>query len=220
MVTTLYIVRHCQSAGNQGGRFQGQFDGPVNEMGEKQLELLSLRFRNEHLDAIYSSPLTRAYKTAQAIDRFHDLPIQTMDGLSEIDVGEMENQLLSDIAVKYPEVARNWDNAPDLCVFPGGESMAQVYRRINDAIDQIIEENPGKTVAVATHGGVIRNLYARVEYGSIEGLRKSVVFGNTSVSVLEAEDGRMRWKSINDMSHLPEELRHAPTQYNFHTQAI
>ncbi len=220
MVTTLYIVRHCQSAGNQGGRFQGQFDGPVNEMGEKQLELLSLRFRNEHLDAIYSSPLTRAYKTAQAIDQFHDLPIQTMDGLSEIDVGEMENQLLSDIAVKYPEVARNWDNAPDLCVFPGGESMAQVYRRINDAIDQIIEENPGKTVAVATHGGVIRNLYARVEYGSIEGLRKSVVFGNTSVSVLEAEDGRLRWKSINDMSHLPEELRHAPTQYNFHTQAI
>lgn len=220
MVTTLYIVRHCQSAGNQGGRFQGQFDGPVNEMGEKQLELLSLRFRNEHLDAIYSSPLTRAYKTAQAIDRFHDLPIQTMDGLSEIDVGEMENQLLSDIAVKYPEVARNWDNAPDLCVFPGGESMAQVYRRINDAIDQIIEENPGKTVAVATHGGVIRNLYARVEYGSIEGLRKSVVFGNTSVSVLEAENGRLRWKSINDMSHLPEELRHAPTQYNFHTQAI
>lgn len=220
MVTTLYIVRHCQSAGNQGGRFQGQFDGPVNEMGEKQLELLSLRFRNEHLDAIYSSPLTRAYKTAQAIDRFHDLPIQTMDGLSEIDVGEMENQLLSDIAVKYPEVARNWDNAPDLCVFPGGESMTQVYRRINDAIDQIIEENPGKTVAVATHGGVIRNLYARVEYGSIEGLRKSVVFGNTSVSVLEAENGRLRWKSINDMSHLPEELRHAPTQYNFHTQAI
>lgn len=220
MVTTLYIVRHCQSAGNQGGRFQGQFDGPVNEMGEKQLELLSLRFRNEHLDAIYSSPLTRAYKTAQAIDRFHDLPIQTMDGLSEIDVGEMENQLLSEIAVKYPEVAHNWDSAPDLCAFPGGETMSQVYRRINDAIDQIIEENPGKTVAVATHGGVIRNLYARVEYGSIEGLRKSVVFGNTSVSVLEAKDGHLRWKSINDMSHLPEELRHAPTQYTFHTQAI
>ncbi len=220
MVTTLYIVRHCQSAGNQGGRFQGRFDGPVNEMGEKQLELLSLRFRNERLDAVYSSPLSRAYQTAQAINRFHELPIQTMDGLLEIDVGELENHLLSDIAVKYPEVARNWDNAPDLCVFPGGETMAQVYRRINDAIDRIIEENPGKTVAVATHGGVIRNLYARVEYGSIKGLQKSAVFGNTSVSVLEAEDGCLRWKQINDQSHLPEELRHAPTQYSFHTQAV
>ena len=220
MVTTLYIVRHCQSAGNQGGRFQGQFDGPVNEMGEKQLELLSLRFRNERLDAVYSSPLKRAYQTAQAINRFHGLPIQTLDGLLEIDVGEMENKLLSDIAVKYPEVAKNWDSAPDLCRFPGGETMVQVYRRINCAIDQIVAENPGKTVAVATHGGVIRNLYARVQYGSIEGLRKSAVFGNTSVSILEAEEGTLRWKSINDMSHLPEELRHAPTQYTFHTQAV
>ncbi len=189
-------------------------------MGEKQLELLSLRFRNERLDAVYSSPLKRAYQTAQAINRFHGLPIQTLDGLLEIDVGEMENKLLSDIAVKYPEVAKNWDSAPDLCQFPGGETMVQVYRRINRAIDQIVAENPGKTVAVATHGGVIRNLYARVQYGSIEGLRKSAVFGNTSVSILEAEEGTLRWKSINDMSHLPEELRHAPTQYTFHTQAV
>ena len=42
MVTTLYIVRHCQSAGNLSGRFQGRFDAPVSETGEKQLELLSL----------------------------------------------------------------------------------------------------------------------------------------------------------------------------------
>ena len=220
MVTTLYIVRHCQSAGNQGGRFQGQFDGPVNEMGEKQLELLSLRFRNEHLDAIYSSPLTRAYKTAQAIDRFHDLPIQTMDGLSEIDVGEMENQLLSEIAVKYPEVAHNWDSAPDLCAFPGGETMAQVYERVGETIQRIVEENPGKVVAVVTHGGFIKNLNARIVYGSVEGLRKSAVFGNTSVSILEAEDGVLRWKSVNDMSHLPEELQKAPMQYTFHTEAL
>ena len=51
MVTTLYIIRHCQSAGNLTGRFQGRFDAPVSEAGEKQLDLLSLRFRNEHLDA-------------------------------------------------------------------------------------------------------------------------------------------------------------------------
>ena len=75
MVTKLYIVRHCQSAGNAGGRFQGRFDGPVNEQGVKQLELLSLRFRNEPLDAIYSSPLIRAYRTAEAINKYHGLPI-------------------------------------------------------------------------------------------------------------------------------------------------
>lgn len=220
MVTTLYIVRHCQSAGNLSGRFQGRFDAPVSETGEKQLELLSLRFRNETLDAIYSSPLIRAYKTAEAINKFHGLSIQKDNGLLEINVGKIENQLLTEIGVKYPELAHNWDFYPDLCVFPGGETMVQVYERINRTIDQIIADNPGKRVAISTHGGVIRNLYARVQYGSIEGLRKSVVFGNTSVSVLEAEDGKLTWKAINDQSHLPEELRHSPTQYTFHTEAI
>ena len=71
MVTRLYIVRHCQSTGNIAGRFQGRFDAPVSPQGEQQLELLSLRFRNEAIDAVYSSPLTRAYRTAEAINRFH-----------------------------------------------------------------------------------------------------------------------------------------------------
>ena len=45
-MTTLYIIRHCQSAGNLTGRFQGRFDAPVSEAGEKQLDLLSLRFQH------------------------------------------------------------------------------------------------------------------------------------------------------------------------------
>lgn len=220
MVTKLYIIRHCQSAGNAGGRFQGRFDSPVSEMGEKQLELLSLRFRNEHLDAIYSSPLIRAYRTAEAVNKYHGLPIHKDDGLMEIDVGEMENKLLPDIAKEYPQFAANWDQAPDLCVFPGGETMEQVYRRAQDTIRRIIAENQGKVVAVTTHGGFIKNLNALVEQGSIQGLRKGKVFGNTSVSTLLCEDGRLRWESVNDMFHLPEELRYAPMQYTFHTEAL
>ena len=129
MVTTLYIIRHCQSAGNLTGRFQGRYDAPVSEAGEKQLDLLSLRFRNEHLDAIYSSPLIRAYRTAEAVNKFHGLPIQKDEGLLEIDVGDMENMLLSDIGRKYPELAYNWDHAPDLCRFPHGETMEEAYLR-------------------------------------------------------------------------------------------
>ena len=57
MVTTVIIVRHCQSMGNTEGRFQGRFDADVTPVGEQQMELLSLRFRNEKLDALYTSPL-------------------------------------------------------------------------------------------------------------------------------------------------------------------
>lgn len=221
MVTTLYIVRHCQSMGNIQHRFQGRFDAPVSPEGEKQLDLLALRFRNVRLDAVYTSPLIRAFRTAEAINQFHGLPIQMHPGLLELDVGEMENLELSEIGVKFPEVAKNWDEAPDLCEFPGGETMREAYVRINQTIDQLIAENPGKTIAVATHGGVIRNLDARVRKGAPEGMRDGTVFGNTGVSILEAaEDGTLSWKSVNDLSHLPESLRRSPTVYRFHREAV
>lgn len=221
MVTTVYIVRHCESTGNVEHRFQGRFNAPITPKGEKQMELLSLRFRNVHLDAIYSSPLERAYLTAQAANRFHGLPIQKLDALLELDVGEMENFHLEEIAGKFPAVAKNWDEAPDLCEFPGGETMGQAYERINTALDKIIAENPGKTVLVATHGGLIRNIDARVRAGSVKGMRGGAVFGNTGVSILEAtEGGTLSWKCVNDLSHLPEELRRNPTKYRFHTEAV
>lgn len=215
MVTTLYIVRHCQSSGNIEGRFQGRFDAEISPQGQQQLELLSLRFRNKRLDAMYSSSLKRAMATAKAINRFHHLPIIPLDGLMELDVGDMENLKLSEIGEKFPETAKNWDQSPDLCEFPHGETMKQAYDRVNAALDQIIRDNPGKTVFVATHGGVIRNLYARVCSGCVEGVRESAVFGNTGVSILEAEDGKLSWKLINDLSHLPESLRRPPTKFSF-----
>lgn len=221
MVTTLYIIRHCQSTGNIQHRFQGRYDAPVSPDGEKQLDLLSLRFRNVQLDAVYTSPLSRALRTAEAVNRFHGLPIQKRDGLLELDVGEMENLELSEIGIKFPEVAKNWDQSPDLCEFPGGETMKEAYIRVNRAIDEIVSENPGKTVAVVTHGGVIRNLDARVRAGRIEGMRDGTVFGNTGVSILTVDgQGKLAWKQVNDLSHLPPELRRAPTKYEFHTEAV
>lgn len=217
----IFIVRHCESMGNVEHRFQGRFDAPVSPRGEQQLELLALRFRNTHLDAIYSSPLSRALRTAQAVNRFHDLPVQVRDSLSELDVGEMENLLLTEIGEKFPLVAKNWDESPDLCEFPGGETMKQAYDRANGALDQIIAENPGKTVLIATHGGVIRNLDARIRTGDIAGMRGGAVFGNTGVSILEADGrGGLQWTLVNDQSHLPEELRRSPTKYKFHTEAV
>lgn len=221
MVTRLYIVRHCESMGNVEHRFQGRFDAAVSPKGEQQLELLSLRFRNVHLDAVYSSPLSRAYRTAQAIARFHELSVQVWDELIELDVGEMEDLLLSEIAAKFPQVAKNWDEAPDLCEFPGGETMKQAYARINGAIDRLIAENPGKTIAITTHGGVIRSIDARVRVGSIEGMRNGAIFSNTGVSLLEADgEGTLSWKLVNDLSHLPPELQRSPTKYKFHTEAV
>lgn len=216
MVTQVYLIRHCQSMGNIQKRFQGQYDAEVSPDGEQQLALLGLRFRNEPIDCIYTSPLTRAKKTALAIAQYHpSLSVIEEPGLIEIDCGDMENLPLTEIGKRFPIPAKNWDVSPDLCEFPNGETMQEVYARVNEALDRIILENPGKTVVITTHGGVLRNLYARVTYGNLEGIRQTQVFGNTSVSLLIAEDGALRWQFVNDLSHLPEELRRPPTKFQF-----
>ena len=215
-MTKVYLIRHCQSMGNIEHKFQGQYDAQVSPAGEKQLELLGLRFRNEPIDVIYTSPLKRARATAQAIAKYHPgIEVIAEPGFIEIDCGEMENLLLTEVAKRFPEVAMDWDKSPDLCRFPGGETMAQVYQRVNAALDKVINDNPGKTIVVTTHGGVLRNLYARITYGELIGIRKSEVFGNTGVSTAIAEDGKLRWESINDLSHLPEDMRRPPTKFSF-----
>lgn len=216
MVTKVYLIRHCQSMGNIQHRFQGRYDADVSPDGEKQLELLGLRFRNEPIDVIYTSPLKRARATAEAVAKYHPgIAVVEEPGFTEIDCGKMENLLLSEVAVKFPEVAINWDKSPDLCRFPGGETMREVYERVNRALDKVINDNPGRTVVVTTHGGALRNLYARVKYGELIGIRKSEVFGNTGVSTLIAGEAGLRFESINNLDHLPEAMRRPPTKFSF-----
>lgn len=216
MVTRVYLIRHCQSMGNIEHKFQGQYDADISPAGEKQLELLGLRFRNEPIDVIYTSPLKRARMTAQAIAKYHnDIDVIDEPGFIEMNVGELENRSLKELALNYPETAEKWDRYPDLCEFPGGETMAEVYERVNRALDRVIAENPGRTVVITTHGGVLRNLYARIQFGEPAGIRKSEVFGNTGVSTVIAEGDRLCFESTNDLSHLPEDMRRPPTKFSF-----
>ena len=91
----LYLVRHCESLGNRENIFQGQLDLDISATGEKQLALLTLRFRNIPIDAVYSSPLKRAYKTAEAVDLYHSLPIIKLPELMEVDVGALSGMKLT-----------------------------------------------------------------------------------------------------------------------------
>lgn len=213
-ITRLYLVRHCQSIGNLQNIFQGQHEYGVSPVGEQQLALLSLRFRNIHLDAIYSSPLQRAAKTAEAINAYHNLPITPLDDLMEIDVGELEGRKLDSVFDGHPALAARWNEAPQDCAFPGGESVAQVYGRAKSALSRILRENAGKTVVVASHGCLLRNMVCALLYGTVDALPQVVLSGNTSVSEFEVLEAGVRVVRMNDLSHLPPELRGDPHQYD------
>ena len=212
MSARMIIVRHAEAQGNKERTFQGHTDGAVSEKGLLQLEALAERFRTIHIDRLYASPLSRTVQTAQAVNKYHGLPLQTDPRLIEIDAGVMEKMPWRDMPVLYPEQAVNWDKYPHLFAPDKGEHMTEVYARISSAICDIAAQNDGLTVAVASHGCAIRNLLCWAKGWEIERLSDVQWCDNTGVSIIDIEDGVPTLVMENDCSHIPEELSTFATQ--------
>ena len=206
-MTRIYLIRHCEAAGNQRRTFQGHTDNDITELGKKQLEFLSERFKNIEIDKMYSSPLKRAVKTAEAAAKGKRLGITKLYGLIELNGGVVEDKPFKETFEANPDLADAWDNHPQDFAPKGGEPMQNAYRRIWDTIMFIARENRGKTVAAATHGGVLRCLNCRFIYGDITHLKDTPWSDNTAVSLIEFDDN-MNAKLVfyNDASHLPDEF--------------
>lgn len=205
-ITRLYIVRHAEAQGNKMRIFQGHIDADVSENGLLQLERLKERFKNIDFDIAYSSPLIRAYKTAQAANFYHQRPIITLDGLKEIDGGHWEGKSWDEIPKLYPEENDAWVNRPWSFAPEGGESMRHVYDRIWDTMLSIVKENKGRTVLVASHSCAIRNFICRAKGYGLERLREIEWFENTSISTVDFDDNLCAHiVSLNDASHLDSE---------------
>ncbi|MBR4762354.1 MAG: histidine phosphatase family protein [Clostridia bacterium] len=206
-MTDIYIVRHCEAEGNNKRLFQGSTDCDITEMGEKQLELLKKRFGDIHLDIIYTSPLIRARKTALAIKGDREIPVVSDKGFTEIHGGVVEGKPFNEAFGNIPGLAEAWNNAPQDFAPEGGEPMRHAYERIWNAVLKVARENRGKTVAVATHGGVTRCLNCRLVFGTIERLKDMTWCENTGVTFLKFNDDLTpKIVFMNDVSHVPEEL--------------
>ena len=206
MSTKIILIRHCESAGNTGGTFQGQTDCDISETGRKQLDLLALRCRNLHFDAIVSSPLLRAYRTAEAVNRYRGLEIQTDARLEEIGGGAYENTPWSELPARFPEETRRWYEDPGSVQAPGGESMRQVYDRVWAALLELVRRYPGGTVCVTSHGCAIRNMLCHALGYPLARIGEVPWCNNTSLtSLVFTEDGQVRVEFMNDYSHLTPE---------------
>ena len=205
-MTEIYIVRHCEAEGNNRRVFQGLTDCDITELGNKQLNLLKERFKDIHIDKIYTSPLIRARKTAEAINGNRGAETVALEELVELNGGILENKPFMPTIRSIPGLAEIWNEHPEDFAPEGGEPMRDAYERIWNAINRIVKENPGKTVAVVTHGGVIRCLNCRLIYGSINRLKDTPWSENTAVARVIFDDFGAKLDYMNDHTHLPEEL--------------
>lgn len=205
-MTRLYLVRHCEADGNINHVFQGSYDADISENGKKQLIRLKERFRGVQFDAIYSSPLKRAFKTAEAVNSFLKKKIICVDGLREINGGHWEGEKFDLLPKLYPDEYNAWSNEPWNFNPKDGESMRHIHDRIWDTIISIMKDNVGKTVVITSHGCAIRNFICRAKGLPIEKMAEVNWLENTSVSSFEFdEDFNPIIKILNDFSHLDNE---------------
>ena len=206
-MTRIYIVRHCEALGNVQRIFQGSTDLDISELGAKQLEHLKNRFKNVPLDRVFSSPLLRAIKTAKAIIGDKPLEVETNKGLIELHGGVVEGRQFVEAFNSIPGLADAWDNHPQDFAPEGGESMRHAYERIWETITELARENKGKTIACASHGGVIRCLTCRLLYNDINRLKDTKWSENTAVTLIEFDDNlNPKIITLNSVCHLPAEL--------------
>lgn len=205
-MTKIFLIRHAEAEGNLYRIVQGQMDAAVTGRGERQIDALSERFRDVPLDALYSSDLRRTVTTASAITRYHELPLIKMPELREINLGECEGLSFGDLDHIDPVQMSYFNNDPMRWRAPGAETFAECTDRVYNALLRIAEENPGRTVAVVSHGMAIRSFLAKLLDVKSENIRTLPHGDNTAVSLVEYENGSFSVKYYNDNSHLPPEL--------------
>jgi probable phosphoglycerate mutase len=202
----LYLIRHGQSGNNEARLVGGPavFDPPLTPVGEEQARRLGERMAEYGVDAIYSSPLQRAYNTGLAIAKLTGHDIHVIDDLQEIN--EPARMAGTDIetaplpaGVTHRDIKRKFEENPTWDNLPGSEASRHFRDRIVRAVDAIVESNPGKKVAITCHGGVIQSYVAE-----ILGLSSDFPFYcfNASITSIRAGAGRRVLWRLNDLAHL------------------
>ncbi len=200
MVTTLYLVRHGVTVGDEERRYKGSIDVPLSEEGRVQAQKTAgfiaediarrtMRadrscFSASCLQAIYSSPLSRAQRTAEEICKPHGLnPIVDSD-LRERHFGDWEGMSFSEIQEQFPDAFRAWTGNPLDYAPTGGETTREVEARAVRALSTLLRRHGGQSFVIVAHGGINRIMLCHVMGLSLEHAFR-IEQDNAAVNVIE-----------------------------------
>ena len=205
-MTKVYLIRHAEAEGNYYRRIQGHWDGRITALGMRQIDALAERMKDVHIDALYSSDLSRTKTTAQAILKYHDLELHTDVRLREVCMGVWEGRSWGDVMHDDPVQYSNFSNDPANWQVEGGESWDHLQHRIYDAILDIAARHDGQTIAIVSHGTAIRALMCLLQGVGSSDIHTVRHGDNTCVTLLDVTKNGMEVEYACDNSHLSDEL--------------
>ncbi len=181
----------------------GYTDVPLNPLGLRQAALVADRLRaSVPLEAIVSSPLSRALTTARIIgDRFRLEPT-IMPGLMEMNFGSLEGVSAARFAAEHPELAARMLDLDDFDLgWPDGETRRAFHERVLTTFQAILGDYASHTIAVVAHGGVIGSLVAQISDAQPNDIFAYDVM-NCSVTHLDVTPDDTAMHLFNDVVHL------------------
>ena len=203
VATRIIAVRHGETDWNVEARIQGQLDIGLNDKGRWQAQRAARALAEESVDGLYSSDLSRACTTAQAIADHAPQPlkVQTHIGLRERAFGKFEGQTYTAITEQWPEEARLWRiRDPDFAPV-GGESPVQVLARVARTVDEIASQHLGEQIVLVSHGGVLDMLYRLATQQSVSAPR-TWELGNAAINRLLWTPEGLTLVGWSDAQHL------------------
>ena len=161
-IKNIYVIRHGETDWNKNSRIQGQTDIALNESGLEQAKALVPVLSHLQIEAIYSSPLVRAFKTAEIANSDLKLTLHKDDRLKETNIGVAEGLTLDEVLKQFGDDALlKWRSYEERLLdfrFEKGESKRQLMYRGRAVMLDIAQNSNRKNIAVFSHGMLMRAL--------------------------------------------------------------
>ena len=200
-MTKLFLVRHGNTRLNSTERFWGQTDVELGPDGIKQAEKLRDRLASEKFDFIYVSPMRRATATAEIIASKHQLDVIPCAELSEINFGKIEGLTYQEIDRLYPELTKSWYTKTQIFRYPGGESIKEVYRRVQKFVQRLDSHASEETTLIVAHSGTLKMLVCNLLGLGLQYSRR-IRIDLASLSIVDTYPQVAILSLLNDVSHL------------------
>jgi broad specificity phosphatase PhoE len=202
MTTRVYLIRHGATTLSAEDRFAGATDVELSDEGRRQAEALALRLSDDHITAVYCSPMKRTVETASIVARPQGLTPILRDGLREINHGRWESLRRSEVEARFPQEYVEWEEDPYIFAPQGGESGLSVMARALPVIREVVSNHAGENVAVVSHKATIRLIISSLLGFDPRGYRDRLDQAPASLNVLDFKNPvRARLMVFNDVSH-------------------
>lgn len=196
------LVRHGETDWNAEGRLQGQLDVGLNAMGRAQAAALARRLAGARFEAIFSSDLSRARDTADAVAQALGLTVETTPALRERFFGAFQGLTHAEAAALFPaEHALLAARDPNARPPGGGEALRAFFERIAGVLETLADEAPSLPLLIVSHGGAL-DMARRLATGQDLSAKRDFPLHNATLNWIERRDGRWRLNGWDDGVHL------------------